>query len=63
MNFRGKLVKLYLSSGREVQGHLKELLTPVNQDTWQLYQEEVVLQDHSQEIRIRPDRIEGYVIL
>ena len=62
MNFKGKLLKLFLFSGREVQGRLKELVVPSHQTNWQLYQEEVILQDYDQEIRVRPDRIEGYLI-
>ena len=53
VNYKGKTVKLFLISGREIMG----LLSDKSSD------EEVVIFDYGQEIHIRSNCVEGYVIL
>lgn len=53
VNYKGKTVKLFLISGREIMG----LLSDNSSD------EEVVIFDYGQEIHVRPDCVEGYVVL
>lgn len=53
VNYKGKTVKFFLTSGREVVGLLSDKSS----------EEEVVIFDYGQEIHVRPDCVEGFVIL
>ena len=53
VNCKGKTVKLFLISGREIMGMLSDKSSD----------EEVVIFDYGQEIHVRPDCVEGFVIL